>query len=216
MIYAGYDAREAIGYHVFAQSLIDTSPGVGILPLVNLAPQGDGSNAFTYSRFAIPELQRSGPALYVDGSDMLLRVDVQELLDLFDPRYAVQVVKHDYKTRYPRKYVGTPMECDNHDYPRKNWSSVILWNCDHPANRQRDLFERDGAYLHRFGWLEDHEIGALPKEWNWLADEYGANLDAKLLHWTTGIPGLLRYYRNAPHAGEWLAVRDRVLAGSHS
>jgi hypothetical protein len=221
VIHAGYDAREAIGFHVFNQSVIETSPGVGVLPLVNLAPRLDGSNAFTYSRFALFELyrERTGPVLFVDGSDMLLRSDVQELLDCYNPHYAVQVVKHKYKTKHPRKYVGTSLECDNRDYPCKNWSSAMLINPRHPGNLQgRGMIGEamalgDGAFLHRFGWLCADEIGELPIEWNWLADEYGENPNAKLLHWTAGIPGFT-HYAGAPHAKEWHETAERMMGGA--
>lgn len=219
MIYAGYDAREAIGFHVFNQSVIETSPGVGIAALANV-PRLDGSNAFTYSRFLLFTTQSEHrPLLFVDGSDMLLRADVVELLDRYDPNYAVQVVKHQYKTKHPRKYVGTPLECDNRDYPCKNWSSVMLINPRHQGNVQgRRMIEEamslgDGAFLHRFGWLCADEIGELPIEWNWLADEYGENPDAKLLHWTAGIPGF-SHYANAPHAKEWHATAERMMRGA--
>jgi hypothetical protein len=146
----------------------------------------------------------AGFALFVDAADMLLRGDLQELWALKDPRYAVQVVKHDYKTKHQRKYIGTELEAENRDYPRKNWSSVVIWNCGHIAHWKAmdELKSKDGAYLHRFGWLNDSEIGELPATWNWLADEYGPNPDAKLLHWTAGIAGFT-HYSEAPHADEW-------------
>ena len=81
------------------------------------------------------------------------------------------MVKHEYQTKHPRKYIGTPMESANRDYPRKNWSSLILFNCDHAQTRQLtpELVNREsGAYLHRFQWLDDAAIGAVPETWNWL------------------------------------------------
>ena len=77
------------------------------------------------------------------------------------------VVKHDYKTKTAKKYLGSK----NEDYPRKNWSSVILWNCEHPENRivTTDFVSNaTGAQVHRFTWLEDNLIGELPIEWNCL------------------------------------------------
>ena len=105
------------------------------------------------------------------------------------------------------EYLGTR----NEDYPRKNWSSVMLWNCGHPANRVLTpafVQAASGARLHRFSWLSDDLIGELPKAWNWLADEYGANPDAKLLHWTLGAP-CFNEYSEAPMAEEW--HRERAL-----
>ena len=129
-----------------------------------------------------------GLALFVDG-DMICRHDVAELVKLYEkePEKAVWVVKHDYKTKHPVKYLGAK----NEDYPRKNWSSVVLWNCG--AWRNKDLtpeliMESTGSYLHRFSWLPDNLIGELPKEWNWLVTEYEFNPEAKLVHYTLGTP----------------------------
>lgn len=96
--------------------------------------------------------------------------------------------------------------------PRKNWSSVVLWNCGHPANRvvtPAFVENGSGAQLHRFTWLADELIGALPREWNWLPQELGPNPDAKLLHWTLGTP-CFHEYADDPMAAEW--HRERLLA----
>lgn len=165
----------------------------------------------------VPELcVWSGMAIFVDGCDMQMFGDIAELARLFDPKYAVQVVKHDYTPKSPRKYIGTELEAENLPYERKNWSSVIVWNCGHIAHfNARDKIREavevgDGAYLHRFGWLKDSEIGELPDAWNWL-DEYGEG-QPKLMHWTNGIPGFT-HYRSAPHAANWLDAVKRVNRG---
>jgi hypothetical protein len=212
-VFTGHDSRESIGWHVFVQSLLTTSSNYVLMPPLS-GQQRDGTNAFTYARFLVPEICKwEGWALFVDGADMLLRSDISEILDYRDSRFALQVVKHNYKTKAPRKYVGTDMEADNMDYPRKNWSSVILWNCEHIEhyNHRDDLKECGGKYLHRFQWLTDDLIGELPIEWNWL-DEYGENPEAKLLHYTTGIPGF-SHYAQAPHAREWKECAREVNRG---
>src|SRR6185312_12894549 len=170
-IYVGFDPREAACYHVFCQSVIErASIPVSFHPLHrpmldNFDGQKDGTNAFIYSRFLIPHLQSyNGWALFFDG-DMAMVNDVAELWALRDEfvvNKAVCVVQHDYKTRQPRKYLGTLMEADNLDYPRKNWSSVMLWNCNHMANRiltPEFVREAPGSFLHRFSWLKDEQIG---------------------------------------------------------
>jgi hypothetical protein len=166
--------------------------------------QQDGTNGFIYSRYLVPYLNGFyGAALFVDG-DMHVNADIMELMDLFDPDKAVQVVKHDYKTKYRRKYIGTPIENDNVDYPRKNWSSVVLFNCAHPANRiltPEYVSEAGGAVLHRFAWLDDDEIGELPKEWNHLVGEYEP-CDAKLYHHTLGSPGF-KHYAQCESSAQW-------------
>lgn len=207
-IFIGYDPKEAVAFHVCANSIIRHSSKPVIihpLALTNLQDykegHKDGSNEFIYSRFLVPYLMAwTGKALYVDG-DMVVNGDVAELFDLADQYKAVQVVKHDYKTSKEVKYLGQR----NEDYPRKNWSSVILWNCGHFAHRQLtpEFIEgSSGEYLHRFTWLKDELIGELPVEWNWLADEYGRNNQAKLLHWTLGLPGFPEY-STSPMAEKW-------------
>jgi hypothetical protein len=183
--------------------------------LADFDGQRDGTNAFIFSRYLIPQMQGfQGWAAFADG-DMLCREDFAKLWALRDERYAVQVVKHDYKTKHPRKYIGTPLENDNKDYERKNWSSVVLWNCGHPANRilSREFVEdAGGIFLHRFQWLRDEEIGDLPVTWNWLVGEYPHDA-AHLAHFTLGIPGL-PHYRHCDHADEWHATLKRALEGN--
>lgn len=220
-VFAGYDFTESAGYHVFTQSVLEhASEPVSITPLhlpnlrgVYDAGPRDGSNAFIYSRFLVPHLMgHKGQAIFVDGADMLCRGDIAELWRLFNPNYAVQVVQHNYQTKHPRKYIGSAIEAKNEDYPRKNWTSVMLINCAHYDWRRLDLDEIatcPGSYLHRLSFIEPRFVGELPLEWNWLVDEYGPNPDAKLLHWTAGMPGFTNY-KYAPHADEWHRMHRRA------
>ena len=213
-VFIGFDPREAIAYHVCSNSIIrHSSEVVSITPLAlpNLKTysetHSDGSNQFIYTRFLLPSLMDyQGWALFIDG-DMLLRDDIAKLWALRDETKAVMCVHHDYKTKAEVKYLGAP----NQNYPRKNWSSVVLWNCGHPANRvvtPEFVAKGTGAQLHRFTWLEDSLIGELPIEWNWLPDEFGANPDAKLLHWTLGAP-CFHEFAHVPMAVEW--HREKLL-----
>lgn len=189
-VVVGFDQREAIAYHVFCQSVLARSSiPVRFMPLTFSTAHRDGSNSFIYSRFLTPWFMNyEGWALYAD-SDMLCLADLSELWLMRNPRYAVQVVKHDYKTRHPVKYFGAK----NDDYPRKNWSSLILWNCHHYKNKQLTpayISDAEGKNLHRFEWLDDSDIGELPIEWNWLPQEFGENQSAKIVHYTIGTPCL--------------------------
>lgn len=213
-IFIGYDPREAIAFHVCANSIIrHASQPVNIIPLaLNLfkdytETHTDGSNQFIYSRFLVPHLtQFTGHAIFIDG-DMIVRDDITKLWDLRDPTKDVQVVKHDYKTKMVEKYLGAK----NENYPRKNWSSVILWNCNSFPNRclTPEFIQRaTGAELHRFTWIDNERIGELPIEWNWLPDEFGPNPDAKLLHYTLGTPSF-HEFADTPQGSEW--HRERIL-----
>lgn len=215
-VFVGYDPREAIAFHVCVNSIIrHASRPVAIVPVaLNLfqdyqETHNDGSNHFIYTRFLVPHLMGfSGWAIFIDG-DMILRDDIVKLWDMQNEALNkdVYVVKHDYKTRMKQKYLGSK----NEDYPRKNWSSVILWNCSSWPNRKLTpefVQGQPGSYLHRFSWLDDDRIGELPKEWNWLPDEYDANPDAKLLHYTLGTP-CFHEFADTPQANEW--HRERMF-----
>lgn len=217
-IYIGFDSREAIAYHVCTQSIISSSSKpVRITPLALNALKNkysefhdDGSNAFIYSRFLVPYLQDyKGWALFVDG-DMVCLNDIAELWELRDESKAVMVVKHDYKTKFPIKYLGNK----NADYPRKNWSSVMLINCGHPANKiltPKYIENATGAMLHRFSWLSDDLIGELPIEWNWLAKEFEPNSNAKLIHYTVGTPCFKDYSKGKDEDKWWQFYYQAIL-----
>jgi hypothetical protein len=208
-VFIGFDPREAIAYHVCSNSIIrhSTVP-VSITPLAlnNLEftykeDHKDGSNQFIYSRFLVPYLCGfMGKAIYLDA-DMLLKGDIAELIGYLGPDHDVSVVKHDYKTNAPVKYLGNR----NENYPRKNWSSVIVWDCAVFTNRcltPSFVGTQPGSYLHRFSWIPDSRIGEIPKEWNWLVGEYEHNDNAKLLHFTQGTP-CFQAYRDCDHSAEW-------------
>jgi lipopolysaccharide biosynthesis glycosyltransferase len=212
-VFVGYDPREAIAYHVCCNSIIrNASAPVAIVPVaLNLfsdyqETHTDGSNHFIYTRFLVPWLMGwKGRAIFIDG-DMIVRGDIIELYNSLGLDKDVAVVKHDYQTKQTEKYMGAK----NENYPRKNWSSVIVWNCASFPNRKLTpefVMASTGAFLHRFTWLEDARIQELPPEWNWLPDEYGPNPNAKLLHYTLGTP-CFHEYANTPQNDEW--HRERI------
>lgn len=212
-IFCGYDPREAIAFHTCVNSIIrHASKPVTIHPLALNTIEGyteshtDGSNQFIYSRFLVPWLMSwKGRALFIDG-DMIVTDDIHKILEHADSHSAVHVAKHNYTPKDQTKYLGSKQEA----YPRKNWSSVILWNCAHFAHRQLTpefIGGSTGEYLHRFTWLKDELIGELPAEWNWLPDEFGPNKAAKLLHWTCGTP-CFHEYAEAEQASIWHKERQ--------
>jgi lipopolysaccharide biosynthesis glycosyltransferase len=213
-IFIGYDPREAIAFHTCVNSIIrHASQPVSIIPLAlnnfqdYTETHTDGSNQFIYSRFLVPHLMEyKGHAIFMDG-DMIVRGDIAELWKLRSFDKDIQVVKHDYKTKMTTKYLGSK----NEDYPRKNWSSVMIFNCNnYPTKKLTPEYiqKSTGAHLHRFMWTSDDRVGALPPEWNWLPDEYGPNPDAKLLHYTLGTP-CFHEFATTPMADEW--HRERML-----
>ena len=217
-IVVGFDQRESVAYHTFSQSIIEkASLPVTFIPLAMNTLKDykethtDQSNDFIYSRFLTPHLNDfKGWAIFADG-DMICQTDIKELWDLRDESKALLVVKHDYQTKVHQKYLGNI----NENYPRKNWSSVILWNCAHPKHKiltPEFIATQTGKYLHRFSWLEDGDIGELPIEWNWLAIEYPINQKAKLIHYTLGTP-CFKDYRDTEMSEVWHQTQQRIIQG---
>lgn len=230
----GYDAREHAAFEVALDSLTRHATGqVVITPLVleRLRAQGlslrpyrvhrnslwdvlsdaPQSTEFANTRFLTPLLAQAGWALFID-CDMLFLGDVAELFALADPRYAVMCVKHEHAGLEQTKMDA----CVQTQYPRKNWSSVMLFNCEHPANQRLtlDLLNtRPGRDLHAFCWLKDEEIGELPPAWNWLVGVHPKPADVRLAHYTLGGPWLPDW-TPAEHDELWLAARDQMRAAA--
>lgn len=212
-VYIGYDAREDLAYEVCKYSIEKHSSNAEVIPLKQHKLRQEGrywrdkdplsSTEFTFTRFLVPALTNyKGWAIFCD-CDFVWTVDVEELLRYADPKYAVMVVKHDHTPPEGLKMDG----CQQTTYPRKNWSSMILYNCEHPSNSKLNeelVNNQTGQYLHRFNWLNDSEIGELNPEWNWLV---GWNKEPnhgkpKVYHWTEGGPWF-KNYRDCEYADLW-------------
>ena len=229
-IFVGYDSREAEAFDVCRFSLLARSSiPLRIQPLGQ--PEGlyrrtwhmesgqrvddrDGrpfSTEFAFSRFLVPAIMNgSGWALYCD-CDFLFLDDVAQLIELRDSRFAVQCVKHQHEPRPSLKIFGSAQVA----YPRKNWSSLVLWNCAHPANRALTVDavnSQPGRWLHGFSWLKDEDIGALPEVWNWLSGWSSPDIAPKAVHYTGGGPWV-DDCRAVPLADLWLAEREAMLRG---
>ena len=216
-VFIGYDSREDIAYKVCKNSILKRTERIEVYPLIQSDLRTKGlysrgvdvlaSTEFTFTRFLVPELVGfSGWALFMD-CDMILQADIAELFAQVDDKYAVMCVKHDYNPEASIKMDGKAQTV----YPRKNWSSVMLFNCGHPSNSvlTKDLVNKpdiSGAYLHRFSWLSDDEIGDLSQEWNWLVGHYHepGHGKPKLLHYTEGGPWFENYV-NCEYSDRWIA-----------
>jgi hypothetical protein len=223
-VFIGFDPREQAAYEVAESSLrfhrwdvevvplrLDRLAACGLLrrpmdargQLYDLPSNAPCATEFAISRFLVPILCQSGWALFVD-CDVVFLGDVAELFALADPSKAVMVVKHP-----PIAAGGTKMDGQAQvAYARKNWSSVMLFNCDHPANRRlslQDVNDRPGRDLHAFYWLHDDEIGALPVAWNWLVNVAPRPAEPKIAHFTLGGP-FTPGWRGAEHDDLWLSA----------
>ena len=213
-IYVGYDSREDIAYEVCKYSIKKQNPDIEVIPLKLSTMRELGiytrdvdkkaSTEFTFSRFFVPYLMDyQGWALFVD-CDFLFLSDPAEIFEQAKKEYAIMCVKHDYTPKEGFKMDGKHQL----QYPRKNWSSCVLYNCGHPRNIRLDiknLNTQDGLWHHRFQWLEDEEIGELSHEWNWLTDWYKEPEDGKpkALHYTEGGPWF-NHLQHIPYADIWL------------
>ena len=219
-VFIGYDHVESVAWHTMAASIYrQSSRPVAIVP-VNLANLKEifnrprdpkQSNEFSFSRFLVPYLcNYEGQGIFFD-CDQMLRTDIAEIFSVMEeqPGKAVYVVKHTYEPRDDIKYLNTVQ----YKYPRKNWLSVVLWNCGHFKNKivtPKFLSTESGLALHRFKWLDDSEIGELDVKWNWLVGEYdGPPKDVKNVHWTLGGP-YFNEYENADFANEWFDEKKQM------
>ena len=223
-VFVGYDHREDIAYQVCKHSIESRSHSVEVIPLniKELTAEGHyfrpddekGSTEFTFTRFLVPHLtDYTGWAVFCD-CDVIWQVGIDDLMKQADPQYAVMVVQHEYTPTEQLKMDGKIQ----YPYPRKNWSSVILWNCDHPSNKMltKDIVNHEtGAFLHRFQWLPDSEIGALPTVYNWLVNWYHEPEDGKpkIIHYTEGGPWFDNYVHCA-YGANWEREKYKYLEAS--
>ena len=216
-IYIGYDPKEAVAFHTLAHSIQRRSSiPVTIAPLMQSQLRGlytrsrgpTESTEFSLTRFLVPALSEyRGWSLFMD-CDMLCRADIAELA-AFTERSgdkAVLLCKHDYTPGPSRKFLNQVQTV----YPRKNWSSVMLFNNARCAALTPEYVNTaTGLDLQRFAWLNDSMIGELSLEWNWLVGEYQHNPAAKIVHYTIGGP-YYGEYRGCDYAGEWFEENRRM------
>lgn len=221
-IFLGWDSREAEACRIAAASIRrHASEPVEIIPIsmhtvkeysrptvekngklwdqISNAPM---STSHAIARFFVPYLcDYQGWAVFMDG-DVLVRRDIVELFALADPYLPLQVVKHCYSPTEELKKNGDQQLA----YRRKNWSSVILWNCGHSANQRLTpemINTQTGLYLHGFSYLNDDQIGELPGIWNTLITE------PALVHFTEGLPSI-QGRSMQPYANEWFEVQRQL------
>ena len=191
-VFIGYDHRQPVSYTVLQHSIISqSSKPVAITPLVlpQLPITRAGLTPFTFSRFLVPYLcDFEGWALFLDA-DMLLLDDISQLFDFADKKYAIHVARN---------------------IQRFEWASAMLFNCGHEANKVLiPEFVETGKELHMINWLDDALIGSFPSEWNHLIGYDSPREDAKLLHYTQGIPAFPET-NSCEHADKWYRVHKQA------
>jgi lipopolysaccharide biosynthesis glycosyltransferase len=233
-VWIGFDAREAAAFavarHSLQRSLRTPIPVRGVVlsdlqdrglytrpterkngRLIDVLSQRDDydgsiSTDHAIARFLVPLLAESGWALFMDG-DVLVRSDLFRLFDQCRSDKAVMVVKHDYRPKEAVKMDGQAQV----QYGRKNWSSVCMWNVDHPANKALTVEMVNtlpGRDLHAFCWLDDDLIGELDQSWNWLAGHSDREINPDIVHFTSGLPNMTGY-EDSDFCDEWWAELRR-------
>ena len=217
-IFIGWDRRFPDPAKVLAHSIVSHSDcqnlSISFLHLqclkecygVSLPEDKLASTEFTYSRFLVPFLTGyKGMALFLDN-DMLCVSDINQLFDWFEakPHLSLGVRKHSHCPQTAEKMYGAAQT----QYPRKNWSSMMLMRCDQlRCWTPQVVAEGNGARLHRFQDVPDSCIGGVGSGWNDL--EYQMNADTKLFHWTEGGPWFDKYH-GCPFADVWLRWRKKL------
>ena len=221
-IYVGYDSKEDIAYRVCKHSILKKSSAnvkIRSLKLYELIANKLyyrtidplASTEFTYSRFLVPTLNNfKGWAVFCD-CDFLFFEDVEKILNNIDESKGVYCVQHDYTPKEKHKMDGQKQTI----YPRKNWSSFILFNCSHSSNKKLSLDlvnSQTGSFLHQFKWLKDYEIGSLDERWNWLEGWTSKHNNKKpfAVHFTRGGPWF-EEWQDVEFANEWIKERDDYL-----
>ena len=209
-VFIGYDGKESAAYHVLAHSIMRrSSMPVSITPIrksnfppgvYNREVDARASTEFSLTRFLTPYLlDYKGWGIFMD-CDMLFQDDIAKLFRLRDDDYDVMCCKHDYQPTTETKMLGARQ----HSYPKKNWSSVMMFNAAKCQILTPYYVNRASpAELHQMFWAHGAKaIGDLPLKWNWLVGEYGHHEKPSNLHWTLGGPWW-HAYADTPYADVW-------------
>jgi hypothetical protein len=217
-VYIGFDTREVVAYHVLVNSIIRHASGPVSFTPVALAHLGSvfsrsmdpkQATEFSFSRFLVPYLSGyRGWSMFLD-CDMLFLDDIYALWEQRDDRYAAMVVKHDYVPKSGTKMFNQVQT----RYPKKNWSSLMLFNgprCH--ALTPEYVNTASGLELHQFKWLESEAmIGDLAIGWNYLVGEYEFSRDVKNLHFTLGGP-YIKGFEGCDYAEVWFEEFERAFS----
>ncbi len=231
-IYIGFDSREEDAFTVTRHSMLrrmtrpipvhslvleqlecykrpTTREGNRLYDMLSVRPDYNGamSTEHAISRFFVPMLARKGWVLFMD-CDMLVRDDIGKVFEDLDSAKAVYCVQHAHVPLRNTKMDGQQQTI----YARKNWSSFMIFNCEHRSNRALDLNllnKAPGRNLHAFCWLGSSEIGALDPKWNHLVGwspppGRGSLTVPAVVHFTSGTPDMPGYER-CTFADEWRA-----------
>jgi hypothetical protein len=238
-IVVGYDSTEKAGTYAFIESVLDhASKPIQFTLLDHNALRKDGiywkartddeATEFSRTRFLTPYLaDYRGPVLFADGADMICKADVVELFESVPIGCDVGVVKHNYDPLNETKFGA--YKAKQSRYPRKNWSSLMLFWANTSACKRltpRYVSEATGAELHQLKWITNtqspfykpgnddaiiaNRVFGLDEAWNWIPGHSSERVnfaDAKIVHWTEGTPA---QGCKVDHEELWFKYHDRA------
>lgn len=189
-VFIGYDPRQPLAYSVAAYSaVVNSSVPVSVTPLIQrqLPVKRKGLTEFTFSRYAVPWLcGYEGHALFMDG-DVLVRGDLAELP--WEHSAGVAFVPHE----------TSALNGQNLAFER---ASVLLFDCAHCRDLTPEYIETGKPQ--GFGWTRGNHY-PLGGEWNHLVGYDPPRKDAKIVHFTQGIP-CFPETQHDEYADEWRAA----------
>lgn len=226
-VFIGFDTRsdgQMLAYEVCKKSILKNTKypeKVFVQPLIlkNFIEEGIyyreddklASTEFTYTRFLTPYLSEYKNFSVFCDSDFLWECDIYKeflpyMINMYKTNKAVYCVKHDYEIKSDLKMNNLPQT----SYPRKNWSSLIIFNCSHSQVKNLTLENvntQSPKWLHRFEWCEDEYIGELPHTYNYLVGVYDDEKKPKVIHYTDGGPWHY-LYQETEFAENWCEYLD--------
>lgn len=189
-VFIGYDPRQPLAYSVAAFSAAaNSSVPVSVTPLIQrqLPVKRKGLTEFTFTRYLVPWLcDYEGYALFIDA-DMLVLGDLAELP--WDMGETVACVKHEQS-----KINGQSLGFER--------ASVMLFNCGRCEALDPEYIEV--LQPQAFGWANS-DVRALDPAWNHLVGYDPPRNDAKIVHFTQGIP-CFPETQHDEYADEWRAA----------
>lgn len=181
-VFIGVDSRQPIAFQVLAHSIYTKcSVPVSITPLkIDTLPiKRKGLTEFTFSRYLVPWLcNYEGTGIFLDA-DMLVLGDLFDLYKKASFSADVSVVKNREKFE---------------------WASLMVFNNVRCEKLTPEYIDDLRTKPYKFDWTEN--VGELPNEWNHCVGYDEPRRDAKLIHFTQGIP-CFPETQNCEYAEEW-------------
>lgn len=180
-VFIGYDPRQPVAYNVLAHSVWSrASKPVSIvrLQLSCLPIKRRGLTEFTYSRFLVPYLSEyEGHSVFLD-SDMLCLGDIHEL-------YALACVNELKQSTV--ESAEKPLSVHVVKNARRfEWPSMMVFKNDACRVLTPAFIDSDSSNLYDLAWAAN--VGELHRDWNQIVGYDAPNPNAKLIHYTQGIP----------------------------